>query len=123
MVAKQLLQKSSLFRDLPADELEEIALACETVSLEAGEYIYKRDTEGDYFYVVLSGEVELIARREDNSTCMIGRIGEGGHFGESSLLTAHTRSLSVRAVSDVMLGRFSSVFFHETLLFLFFVLK
>ena len=115
MFEKELLQKSSLFRDLPADELEEIAVACETVSLEAGEYIYRRDTEGDYFYVVLSGEVELIARREDNSTCMIGRIGEGGHFGESSLLTGHKRSLSVRAVSDVILGRFSSVFFHETL--------
>jgi NAD-dependent dihydropyrimidine dehydrogenase PreA subunit len=47
---------------------------------------------------------------------MIGRIGEGGHFGESALLTGKARSLSVRAVSDVLLGRFSGVFFQKTLL-------
>ena len=116
MVERELLQKASLFRDLSPDELKNIAASCEVISVNAGEHIYKRDTHGDYFYVVLSGEVELIARRDDNSTCMVGRIGEGGHFGESSLLTGEKRSLSARSVSDVMLGRFSSAFFHESLL-------
>jgi polyferredoxin len=98
------------------DVLDDIAAACEPISIAAGEYVYKKDTPGDYFYLVLSGEVELIARRDEKSTCMIGRIGEGGHFGESALLTGKKRSLSVRAVSDVQLGRFSSSFFQETLL-------
>ena len=116
MVEKELLQKSSLLRELSPEKLDEIALACETVSVDAGEYIYKRGTEGDFFYLVLKGEVELIERRDDNSTCMIGRIGEGGHFGESSLLTGQKRSVSIRAVSDVVLGRFSGAFFQENLL-------
>ena len=80
------------------------------------EVITKRGTEGYFFYLVLNGEVELIERRDDNSTCMIGRIGEGGHFGESSLLTGQKRSVSIRAVSDVVLGRFSGAFFQENLL-------
>ncbi|MBW2506519.1 MAG: cyclic nucleotide-binding domain-containing protein, partial [Deltaproteobacteria bacterium] len=116
MVERELLQKSSLLRELSPKKLDEIALACEAVSVDAGEYIYKRGTEGDFFYLVLNGEVELIERRDDNSTCMIGRIGEGGHFGESSLLTGQKRSVSIRAVSDVVLGRFSGAFFQETLL-------
>jgi CRP-like cAMP-binding protein/ferredoxin len=98
------------------DELDDIAAACELISVDAGRYIYKKGTGGDYFYIVLSGEVELIARRDDNSTCMVGRIGEGGHFGESSLLTGQSRSLSVRTVSDVLLGRFTGSFFHTSLL-------
>jgi ferredoxin len=116
MVDKELLLKSSLFKVLSPDELDKIAAACESITLEAGEYIYKRDTRGDFFYVVLTGEVELIAKRDERTFCMIGRIGEGGHFGESSLLTGNLRSLSVRAVSDVLIGKFTAAFFHEFLL-------
>ena len=101
---------------MPPDELDNIAAACEVIAVDAGAYIYKKGTAGESFYVVLSGEVELIARKDDTSTCMIGRIGEGGHFGESSLLTGESRSLSVRAISNVLLGRFPSIFFHEILL-------
>lgn len=116
MVDKELLNKSSLFNSISAEELDEIAAACEGISADAGEYIYKKGEEGDYFYLVLDGEVELIVRRDDNSTCMVGSIGAGGHFGESSLLTGQPRSLSVRAVSDVQLGRFSRTYFRETLI-------
>jgi len=116
MIDKGLLQRSSLFRELTPDELDDIAAVCEVYSVDAGAYIYQKGAAGDFFYLVVSGEVELVARRDDNSSCMIGRIGEGGHFGESSLLTGQLRSLSVRAVSDVIVGRFSSTFFHEVLL-------
>jgi CRP-like cAMP-binding protein/polyferredoxin len=116
MIDKKLLYKSSLFKAMSPDMLDDIAAACEPLAVPAGEFVYKRDTPGDYFYLVLNGEVELIARRDEKSTCMIGRIGEGGHFGESALLTGKKRSLSVRAVSDVQLGRFSSSFFRESLL-------
>jgi CRP-like cAMP-binding protein/polyferredoxin len=116
MVEKEQLHKSLLFRGMSPEELDDISAACEPVLIAAGEYVYKRDTPGDYFYLVLNGEVELIAKRDESSTCMIGRIGEGGHFGESALLTGKARSLSVRAVSDVLLGRFSGSFFQEILL-------
>ena len=116
MVDKELLHRSSLFQGIAAEELDGIAGACEVISVAAGEYVYRKDSPGDYFYVVLSGEVELVASRDDNSTCMVGRIGTGGHFGESSLLTGQARSMSVKSVSDALLGRFSGTFFHKTLL-------
>ena len=116
MDAKELLLESALFRDISPGDLQYIAAACDVTHVAAGESIYNKGTFGDYFYVVLKGEVELIAGIDQNNTCMIGRIGAGGHFGESSLLTGQSRSLSVRAVSDVTLGRFSSTFFHDTLL-------
>ncbi len=116
MVEKEVLQESLLFRDISPVEFADIAVACEVIPVTVGEYIYKKGEIGSFFYVVLQGEVELISSRDDYSTCMIGRIGAGGHFGESSLLTGQLRSLSVRAVSDVTLGRFSKTFFRKTLL-------
>ncbi len=116
MVAKGLLHKSALFRDMSPEDLDDIAAACEVIPTDAGEYVYQKGTAGDYFYIILSGEIELVDKRDNNVTCMVGRIGEGGHFGESSLLTGQSRSISVRTVSDVHLGRFSSKFFQEVLL-------
>jgi len=75
MVNKELLNRLLLFRHLlPVDQVT-VAAASEVVSIDAGDYIYERGTKGDYFYVVLQGEVELIAQKDDNSTCMVGRIG------------------------------------------------
>ena len=84
MIDKELLNRSLLYRNLSPEDQATVAAAGEVVSKDAGDYIYKRDTKGDYFYVVLQGEVELIAQKDDNSTCMVGRIGEGGHFGEGA---------------------------------------
>ena len=116
MVDKVLLTRSALFKRLSQADLDNIAVAGEPVSVEEGDYIYRQNEEGEYFFVVLSGEVELVARREDGSTCMVGRIGQGGHFGESSLLTGRPRSLSMRAVSEVKLARFSREFFQTSLI-------
>ena len=62
MDGKELLHKSSLFAGMSPDEFDHIAAVCELVSIDAGDYIYDRDTRGDYFYVVLQGEVELVAQ-------------------------------------------------------------
>jgi len=64
-----------LFSRNSSGDLDDIALSCEIVSEGSGAYIYKKDTRGNYFYMVQSSEVEFIAGREDNSTCIIGRIG------------------------------------------------
>ncbi|MBU0482967.1 MAG: sigma 54-interacting transcriptional regulator [Proteobacteria bacterium] len=116
MVDQKILTELLLFKNLSPEEQETVAAAGEVVFKNAGDYIYESGTEGDFFYVILQGEVELIARRDDNSSCMVGRIGEGGHFGESALLTSQPRSLSLRAVSDVRLAKFSKDFFREKLL-------
>ena len=111
MVDKKLLNRSLLFKNLSPQDQATVAASCEVVSVDAGGYIYRRDTEGDYFYVLLEGEVELVAPKDDNSTCMVGRIGLGGHFGEESFLTGQLRSLSILVVSDVQHDRFTREIF------------
>lgn len=110
------LAKAQLFAKLSATELIKLTEGGEEVIHEAGEYIYRQGEIGNFFYVVLEGDVELVARREDSTAGAVGRIGAGGHFGECSLLADQIRSVSVRAMSRVNLLRFSKDFFRSNLL-------
>ena len=44
MIDKKLLHKSSLFKAMSPNMLDDIAAACEPLAVPAGEYVYKRDT-------------------------------------------------------------------------------
>lgn len=54
--------------------------------------------EGDNFYVIDQGEVEIFVNGELATT-----IGEGGSFGELALIYGTPRAATVRAKTDVKL--------------------
>lgn len=69
---------------------------------ELGEYIYQQGEIADEFYVVLSGEVDILrsqGRREE----IMATLKAGEYFGEMSLLNEERRSSSVRARTRVEL--------------------
>ncbi len=92
-----------LFSKLSPGELEILYRRSKDSLKQEGEYVYHQGDTGDHFYVLLEGEVDLIIKREDNNAAVVGRIGSGGHFGESSLLSDQPRSLSVRCATPVTL--------------------
>ena len=58
----------------------------------AGETIFDDGQEGDYMYVVIEGEVEIVAKGK-----VINRIGVGEIFGEMALIDNSPRSADARA--------------------------
>lgn len=54
--------------------------------------------EGDNFYVIDQGEVEIFVNGE-----LVTTIGEGGSFGELALIYGTPRAATVRAKTDVKL--------------------
>ena len=60
-------------------------------------YFFQGD-EGDNFYVIDQGEVEIFVNGELATT-----IGEGGSFGELALIYGTPRAATVRAKTDVKL--------------------
>lgn len=60
-------------------------------------YMFQGD-EGDNFYVIDQGEVEIFVNGELATT-----IGEGGSFGELALIYGTPRAATVRAKTDVKL--------------------
>jgi MFS family permease len=94
----ELLHGISIFRPLPAPILEGLAGAMLPLHVEAGREIVREGEAGDRFYVIASGEVEIVTDGE-----VINHEGPGEFFGEISLLRDVPRTATVRAKTDVEL--------------------
>lgn len=84
------------------DERTLLAIVGESMNLfwRAGSTIFSRGSQGDAFYVVLSGEVTI--RDEDGNE--VAHPADGDFFGEVSLLlnTTHRRDAVAVADSEIL---------------------
>jgi CRP/FNR family transcriptional regulator, cyclic AMP receptor protein len=72
----------------------------DTVSYAAGQHIFKAGDEGDFVYVVISGEVDLILGDK-----VVETVGPGGILGEMALIEHKPRIASAIANTDCRLIR------------------
>jgi hypothetical protein len=93
-----LLRGVPIFARLPESTLEQLASRLERSSLPAGTDVFHQGDPGDRFYVIATGEVEVVI--DGRST---GTLGPGEYFGEIALLRDIPRTAGVRARSDVEL--------------------
>ncbi len=89
----EMLRRVDFLAPLRDEELTTVARGAEYLRKEAGEAIFKKGDAGETFYVVVSGQVNLLAEG--------GRVVEvvkpGGFFGEIALLTGEPRATSAVA--------------------------
>jgi MFS family permease len=93
-----LLRSMPLFAALPAPALEGVARALEPLELPAGTMVIRTGDEGDRFYAIASGEVEV---RQDGE--VVAELGRGGALGEIALLGEIPRTADVVALTDLRL--------------------
>ncbi|HET7744554.1 MAG TPA: MFS transporter [Gaiellaceae bacterium] len=93
-----LLRSLPLFAGLPPPTLESLARALEPVSVPRGSVVIEQGAEGDRFFVVADGEVEIVRDGQ-----VVARRGRGVGFGEIALLYDVARTATVRARADAQL--------------------
>jgi CRP-like cAMP-binding protein len=87
------LHQSALFSHLAKDRLSALAMQLKACAVAAGEVVVQEGDEGDTFYLVESGALEVSV---DGKT--IATLGPGQHFGEVALLRDVARTATIRAL-------------------------
>lgn len=94
----RILVSVPIFAPLPGGSLEHLATRLVPLRIDAGSMVVREGDEGDRFYIVAEGELEV---SQDGTT--ISELTPGGYFGEIALLRDTTRTATVTARTDAVL--------------------
>lgn len=113
------LSKVVILQALPPEEIEGIVPYVKAVSTPANTTVFRRGDAGDALYLVVEGELDVLAdgdgRQERDLTAVpdggqgssemipLARLGAGDAFGEMALLTGEPRNATVQARTDASL--------------------
>jgi MFS family permease len=110
-----LLTRCDLFADVSAGGLDQLADGATEVDIDAGHPVVSEGENADAFYVVINGELGVVARGEGSQTVALDGLGAGDYFGEIGLIEQIPRTATVSAVTDTRLLRIDGEAFLEAL--------
>ncbi|KNC50171.1 uncharacterized protein AMSG_11967 [Thecamonas trahens ATCC 50062] len=86
-----------LFRNLDEEQKEEVFDAMFEKFVEPGVSIITQGDDGDYFYVVDSGEFDIFVQKGSAPPAKVVTVGAGGSFGELALMYNAPRAATCTA--------------------------
>ncbi len=99
---QNFIKRLHIFRGLNDAQLAEAAEKLQEKRFKAGETIVQQGDQGETFFIIYSGRVEVSTRRGRRARTL-GFLMEGDYFGEEALLRRHhRRSATVTARSEVV---------------------
>lgn len=101
-----LLRKVPMFAKLEPSRLKLLAFTSEYLAFEDGEIVFRVGETGDCAYVIMAGEVEIMAETGAGEI-VAATLGQNALFGELALLTNAPRSATIRARGRVETLRIS----------------
>jgi cAMP-dependent protein kinase regulator len=95
------LKNIPIFSPCTKWELLRIVDALQPIVYRPGDVIVRQGDPGDFFYIVLEGEVRVTKTLESGNTVMVGQLGPSRYFGELALLNNQPRASTVTAATAV----------------------
>jgi CRP/FNR family cyclic AMP-dependent transcriptional regulator len=87
----ELLKNIYLFKDLKANEVEQIAALVKTETLAPRDEVFAEGDKAASLFIIKYGSVQ-IKRSGQNDGVEVARLATGAHFGEMSFVDGESRS-------------------------------
>lgn len=97
------LAGAPLFKALDAATLSRLAAATTRRTLERGETLFRKGDAASGMYVVVYGEIKLIATTPARGARLAGMVGPGQSFGEPVMFLERPAVVDAQAASDTLL--------------------
>jgi CRP-like cAMP-binding protein len=110
--ASEALARAPIFSGLKRATLKSLGRASKIRRFAPGELLVQEGEEAAAFFVLCSGQAEVVKGLGEDRQLVLGNLKEGDFFGEMALLDGFPRSASVRAVGEcecLVLGRWDLV--------------
>ena len=91
------LRKVPIFSDLSDSDLKKISAKMISRIYAKGKMILLEESEGESFFIILSGVVKVTRLSDDGREVILAILGESDFFGEMSLLDGEGRSANIVA--------------------------
>jgi CRP-like cAMP-binding protein/phosphoribosyl 1,2-cyclic phosphodiesterase len=93
-----VLKHLDFFDSLPVEKAQEFVSIVEEEKFKKGDYIIRKDTKGDKFYIIASGNALVI----DEDLVANKILGTYEYFGEVALMTEKPRTADIKAETDTI---------------------
>ncbi|KAL7515539.1 hypothetical protein ACHAXN_013422 [Cyclotella atomus] len=101
------IKRNMLFRACAEEELQDLIDAFDTATFKAGDTVIKQGDDGDLFFVVEEGKLDILVSKDGAGSSEEIIVGvpytSGSSFGELALMYGSPRAATIRANSDCVL--------------------
>jgi CRP-like cAMP-binding protein/HAMP domain-containing protein len=109
-IATADLKQISYLADLAQPQLERLLTLATPQLFKEGQYICQENEQGQEFFIIISGQVEILVQGKAVAT-----LSTGDYFGEVALFLNTSRMASVRAITDTKLLTMNRSGLHQLL--------
>ncbi|HEY7713583.1 MAG TPA: cyclic nucleotide-binding domain-containing protein, partial [Candidatus Binatia bacterium] len=94
-----------IFSALSREDVAKVLGKMEEISFDAGATIVSQGDQGDAFYLIKSGAVQVVVDSGAGNSEVVAVLGPRDWFGEMALLSGEPRSATIQSVGETKLWR------------------
>jgi rhodanese-related sulfurtransferase len=95
------MKNPAIFMQLPFEYVETAMSRMQTIDVTAGDLIISQGDEANSFYLIESGQAEVIQQGIfDSVPSRVAVLGAGDHFGEEALIHGGARNATIRMLEN-----------------------